>query len=141
MQLKWEHRDGNLVVTPNDQDRFVVKVGKAIEILRQYNRQEQFEKQFDLLIKELVAWLEAHKGRWHRAFLTSGESILRFIVVRQQVKFESDLTDALSDLGVKIANDTDLELIRLSTRALPLVSEEALQSFLDASFTIELNGN
>jgi hypothetical protein len=141
MQLTWEHKDGNIVVTPSNQDRFLIKIGRAIEILRQHQRQQQFEKQFDLLLKELASWLEKHEGRWSRAFLTAGESTLRFIVVRGQVKFESDLTDALSDLGVEVANDPDLELIQLSTRALPLVTEEALQSFLDASFTIEFHGD
>lgn len=140
MQLNWEEKDGNIVVTPSDQDRFLIKVGKAIEILRQHQRQEQFGKQFDLLLKQLASWLEQYKGRWNRAFLTAGESILRFIVVRAQVEFESDLTDALSDLGIAIANDPDLDMIKLSARALPLVPEESFRSFLDDSFAIEFHG-
>ncbi|HVA50777.1 MAG TPA: hypothetical protein VNH11_30815 [Pirellulales bacterium] len=141
MQLKWEQRDGNLVVTPNDQDRFMVKIGKAIEILRQNQHYEQFSKQFSVLVKRLACWLEEHGESWDRAFLTARESTLRFIVVRKQVEFQDEITDALSDLGVEIANDPDLDLIKLSTRALPLVSNESLQSFLDHSFTIEFNGD
>lgn len=141
MQLTWTQRDGNLVVTPSDQDRFMVKVGKAIEILRQYQREDQFANQFNLLVKRLAAWLDQHAGRWQRAFLTAGESALRFIVMRRQARFEEEITDALSDLGVEIANDPDFSLIKLNTRALPLASNEALQSFLDSSFTIEFNGD
>lgn len=140
-QLHWQQREGVIVVTPSDQDRFVVKVGKAIELLRQHDRQENFKSQFNLLIKELASWLGKHSGRWERAFLTAGENTLRFIVVRKQVKCEGDLTDSLSDLGVEIANDPDLDLIKLTTRALPLVANEELQSFLDPSLTIELNGD
>ena len=140
IQLSWEQQDGNLVVTPDDQDRFMVKVGKAIEVLRQHERERQFRKQFTLLVKQLATWLGEHPGSWERAFLTAGESTLRFIVVRKQVKFQSEITDALSDLGVRIANDPDLDLIKLSARALPSVSDEALQSFLDTSLMIEFNG-
>lgn len=141
MQLTWKQRGGSIVVTPSDQDRFMVKIGKAIEILRLHQREEQFSNQFNLLLKRLACWLEDHAGTWDRAFLTAGESTLRFIVVRKRVKFDEEITDALSDLGVGIANDPDLDLIKLSTRALPLASNEAIQSFLDCSFTIELNGD
>lgn len=137
IQLSWEHKDGDIVVTPSNHDRFLIKVGRAIELLRQHQREEQFEKQFQLLQKQLVRWLERHQGQWHQAFLTAGESTLRFIVVRRAARFDADLTDALSDLGVEIANDPDLDLIKLATRALPMASEEAVQSFLDPSFTIE----
>jgi hypothetical protein len=140
-QLKWEHRDGDLLITPSDQDRFMVKIGKAIEILRQYERHKQFENQFNVLLKRLASWLDSHQDQWERAFLTAGESTLRFIVVRKQVRFQPEITDALSGLGIEIANDPDLDLIQLSTRALPLASEESLQSFLDSSFTIEFDGD
>lgn len=141
MQLTWKQRDGSLVVTPSDQDRFMVKIGKAIEILRLHQRAEQFSSQFNLLLKRLAQWLEERAGTWERAFLTAGESTLRFIVVRKQVRVDEETTDALSDLGVEIANDPDFDLIKLSTRALPLASNEALESFLDSSFTIEFNGD
>lgn len=140
LQLNWEQRDGNIVVTPNYQDRFMVKVGRAIEILRQHQKRESLENQFKVLVKRLATWLEEHSNGWERAFLTAGESTLRFIVVRNQVKFQGELTDALSDLGAEIANDPDLDLIRISARALPLASGESIQSFLDPSFTIEFNG-
>lgn len=140
VQLKWEHRDGNLVITPSDESRFCVKIGKAIEILRQHEHQSQFPNQFQVLLERLATWLEAHLKYWERAFLTAGESSLRFIVVRKQVRFEPEITDALSALGIEIANDPDLNLIQLSTRALPLASDESIQSFLDCSFTFEFNG-
>jgi hypothetical protein len=140
IQLKWEQKDGTIVVTPNDQDRYLVKVGKAIEILRQHEREQQFGRQFSVLNKRLAAWLEEHSDKCARAFLTAGESTLRFIVVRKEVRFDSEITDALSELGVEIANDPDLNLIKVATRALPFASDEALQSFLDTEFLIEFNG-
>jgi hypothetical protein len=140
IQLKWEQRDGAIVVTPSDQDRFLVKVGKAIEILRQHEREQQFGRQFSVLMNRLAAWLKEHSEKCARAFLTAGESTLRFIVVRKAVQFDGEITDALSALGVEIANDPDLNLIKLSTRALPLASNEALQSFLDSDFLIEFHG-
>lgn len=140
LRIWLDHKDheGKIVVTPSDGDRFVVKIGKAIELLRQRDR-TQFDDQFKLLMRQLGAWLKEHKN-WSRALITGGEGVLRFIVVRKDVTADDEMTDALSDLDFEIANDPDLNLIKLNATALPRVSDEALQSFLDPSFSLEYAG-
>lgn len=133
--LDYRDTEGQLVVTPSDGDRFVVKIGKAIELLRQHDR-SQFDDQFRLLLRQLGEWLNRN-DHWHRALLTGGEGVLRFIVVRDEVAADDAITDALSDLDQEIANDPDLNLIKLNATALPLVSDEALQSFVDPSLVLE----
>jgi hypothetical protein len=140
IRLHWENHDGDILVTPSDNDRFVIKVGQAIQILRQQERQSQFEKQFQLLVKRLAQWLSEHPDTG-RPFLTAGEGVLRFVVMRNTVKCDDTITDALSDLEMDIANDGDLGLIKVNTTALPLVSEEGLQSFLDSDFCMEFYGD
>jgi len=140
IRLNWANQNGDILVTPSDENRFCVKVGKAIEILRQHDRESQFGKQFSVLVKRLAEWINDN-GRGSRAFLTAGEGVLRFVVMRNEVRYDEEITDALSDLELEIANDQDLALIKVNTTALPLVSEEALQSFLDCDFCMEYNGN
>ena len=140
IRLNWANQNGDILVTPSDSDRFCVKVGKAIEILRQHDRESQFGRQFTLLVKRLAEWLDAN-AKWSRAFLTAGEGRLRFVVMRSEVLHDDETTDALSDLELEIANDQDLALIKVNTTALPLVCEDALQSFLDSDFCMEYNGD
>ncbi len=141
IQLNWELRDGHVVVTPSDGDRFIVKVDKAIEILRRNQVQrEQFKSQFKLLTRQLAHWISQHREKVDQAYLTAGEQCLRFIVVRHQVRFDADLTDDLSELSYRIANDSDLDMIKLNARALPLADREDISSFLDEEFIIPFHG-
>jgi hypothetical protein len=137
VRLDWTNRDGNIVITPSDKDRFVLKVGAAIEILRRHSQVDRTQQQFSLLLKRLAQWLDDHQSSWETAFLTSGEGVLRFIVVRKTARFDEATSDALSALELDIARDPDLDLVKLTTTALPSVGEESLRSFLDPAFTLK----
>src|SRR6266700_282271 len=77
--LDWTNDDGNILITPSDESRFIIKVGAAIEILRRHSQEKQAEKQFRLLVGRLALWLDEHGTVWDRAFLTAGEATLRFV--------------------------------------------------------------
>jgi hypothetical protein len=133
-------KDGLVTVTPRDQDRFVIKVRRAIEILRQAARAEQFERQFTLLLRILAQWLE-ERTDIERAYLTHREGALAFVVVRNSSESDEECADALSDLDFRIANDPDLDLIKMDAIALPLASDSTVSSFLDPSFVFEYIGH
>jgi hypothetical protein len=135
--LDWTNDDGNILITPSDESRFVIKVGAAIEILRRHSQEKQAEKQFHLLVGRLALWLDDHNAVWDRAFLTAGEATLRFVVVRKASRYDEEASDSLSDLELDLARDEDLTLIKVTTTALPNASDEALKSFLDPEFTLE----
>jgi hypothetical protein len=140
LQLDWAMKDGMVTVTPKDQDRFSIKVGKAIEILRQADSAEQFTRQFNLLVRTLAGWI---KGRNDvaRAYLTHHNGALAFVVVRDSREYDDGFEDALSDLDFEIANDADLNLIKMDAIGLPLAPIEAVSSFLDQDFTLEYIGH
>ena len=135
VQLDWAEKDGLVVVTPSDGDRFGIKVQRAIEILQQAARAEEFGHQFNLLLRVLAEWL---KGRTDvdRAYLTQRDGALAFVVIRSSCEYDDGFEDALSDLDYSIANDTDLNLIKMNALGLPLASDGAVGSFLDESFTL-----
>ena len=136
VQLRWDTRDGLLTVTPEDEDRFSIKVGRAIELLQQANRAEEFQQQFTLLLRLLAQWLQ-DRSDTERAFLTQRDGALAFVVVRASSEYDDDFEDALSDLDFGIANDADLNLVTLDAIGLPLASDSAVSSFLDPTFTLE----
>ena len=136
VQLRWDMKDGLVVVTPEDQDRFVIKLRRAIEMLQQGDHADKFSHQFSLLLRLLAEWL-TDRSDIERAFLTYRDGSLSFVVVRSLCKYDDDFEDALSDLDFDIASDADLNLIKMDAIALPPASETALRSFLDPEFTFE----
>lgn len=132
LPLEWSEQDGQIVVTTRDGDRFIIKLNRAIEILRVADK-DQFPKQFHLLSRVLAEWIRDHSGI-RAAYLTVRDGALAFIVVRDMCEYDEDFEDALSALDLAVANDPDLNLIKLNTVALPAASQDAVSSFLDPEF-------
>ncbi len=116
-------------VDMKDGDKFFIAVGEAARALKMYNRMEQFEGQFRELVQILINWSRDHKDKIHTAMLASRDRDLLFFVVQKNVEFDSDLTDALTDLDISIANNKNLELINLEVLAVPYVTPDAYSAF------------
>ena len=136
VQLDWSMEGGNVVITPRDQDRFIIKVQRAIEILQQANNVGNFQRQFNLLLRILGEWLRIRDDIAH-AYITLRDGALAFVVVRSSCEYDDDFEDNLSNLDYQIANDPDLDLIKMDAIALPLASEDAIYSFIDQDFVLE----
>lgn len=130
VELDWFADDDVVHVTPRDQQRFEIQKDRAIEILQRAREADQFQQQFSLLLNRLAGWLSRH-NQIARALVTLQDGTLVFVVVRTYAKYDEQFEDELSELDFEIANDRDLDLIRLKTLALPNVSDSALRSFLD----------
>ncbi len=137
LHLKWDEKDRTIVVVPEDQDRYVVKVGRVIELLGLASRADRFQQQLTLLQRELAGWLQNTDGI-KQAFLTLRDGALLFVVIRNQPVYDESFENSLSDLDFRIANDPDLELIEMNVIALPPLSRSSLDSFLDPVFILEL---
>ena len=140
LRLHWDMRDQLLVIVPEDEDRFGIKVGRAIEILQEASRAEEFRSQFGLLLRILAEWLR-QRTDIGRAYLTHRDGALAFVVIRKSSRYDGGFEDALSDLDYEIANDTDLNLIKMDAIGLPCVSDTAASSFLDPGFALEFAGH
>jgi hypothetical protein len=138
--LDWESADGLVTVTPKDQDRFSIKVRRAIEILQQTQRAEEFARQFNLLLRMLAEWLQG-RSDVERAYLTHRDGALAFVVMRAFCEYDDAFEDSLSEVDYQIANDADLNLIKMDAVGLPLASDNAVSSFLDPNFTLEYVGH
>jgi hypothetical protein len=136
VQLDWAMKDGAITVTPRDQDRFIIKVDRAIEILQQATQAEKFKLQFNLLLRVLQEWINT-RNDISRAYITQRDGALAFVVVRSSCEYDDDFEDDLSSIDYRIANDHDLDLIKMDAIALPLASESAVYSFIDPEFVLE----
>ncbi len=133
IELDWFAVDGDevVVVTPRDLKRFEVQIDRAIEILQLVKEADRFNKQFKLLLDKLASWLKLHTDKVAFAHMTLQDGTLAFVVVRRKATYDESLQDDLADLDIEVANDGDLDLIKMSTLALPNVGEPSILSFLD----------
>jgi len=138
-QLRW-NGEGVVIVTPEDSDRFGVKLHRAIEVLQQADHADEFKRQFNLLLCVLAGWLK-DRSDIDRAFLTHRDGVLAFVVVRASCEYDDDFEDALSSLDFSVANDADLDRIKMDAITLPPASDSAIRSFLAPGFVIEYIGN
>lgn len=135
LQLSWVDTDGVVTLTPEDEDRFSMKVKRVIAACQSAAREDAFRSQLDFLLNRLGRWLK-DRPQVADAFLTLRDAQLLFLVVRERVEYDAEFEDALSALDVEISRDVDLELIRMNTMALPRVSLQAVDSFADVQFCL-----
>ena len=140
VELDW-FADGDVVsVTPRNQERFEIQKDRAIQVLQMAREAEQFQRQFNLLLKRLAEWIRSQRADIDKAFVTLQDGTLAFVVVRKEAAYDEDFQDALADVDIEVANDRDLDLITLKTLALPNISSESLRSFLDERLVLSYHG-
>jgi hypothetical protein len=137
VEIDWFDNNDAIVVTPRNQKRFTIQKDRAIEALRLVKDAERFTPQFDLLLEKLALWVKERANDIRAAIVTLQDNSLVFVVMQSSIPYDEQLQDALADLDFVIAQDTDLDLIRLRTVMLPLVDNDALGSFLDPRMVLQ----
>lgn len=137
IQLQYCEKDRKVVVTPSDNDRFVLSVEEAAMACRSMKQLLVFNDQFEHLLSHLAQWMEDHKSKIKKAFVTVRDAGLMFLLVQNQVRFDGEFEDILSDLDIEIAQNPEYSLIHLSVLALPNCSQEGYESFLSPTYTLE----
>ena len=136
VELDW-YADNDIVhVIPRNQKRFDIQKDRAIQILQRESNKDQFHQQFSLLLDRLAEWIRVHQDKIAHAILTLHEGSLAFVVVHKTARYDEHFQDDLADLDVNIANDPDLDILKMKTLALPHVTGEALRSFLDTRLVL-----
>jgi len=135
LQLDWSDREGTVTISPEDDDRFNMKVERVIQACQSAARSDSFRQQLEFLFRRLSRWLNS-RGEIKASYLTLRDGCLLFLVIKNQAEYDEAFEDALSDLDFDIARDVDLTLFRMNAMALPPFSEQSVQSFLDPNFTL-----
>lgn len=141
VELDWHAENDVIHVIPRNQKRFEIQKDRAIEILQRAKDAERFHQQFSLLLDRLAEWVRGHESEIAQAIITLQDDRLTFVVVRNKALYDEQFQDDLADVDCDIANDPDLDLIKLKTLALPIVGGEALRSFLDERLVLVYYGN
>ena len=141
VELDWFAPGETVEVAPRDQKRFAIQKDRAIRILQLERSQEtQLTLQLSLLQDQLGAWLREHESEVEMAYLTLRDSQFLFLAISRTPSCSDELEDSVSELDFGIANDPDLNLVRLNALVLPPVSMDSLGSFLNKQFIMVFRG-
>ncbi len=127
-----------VLVCPEDEDRFLLTVQEAIQACRAHKPQDRaaIDKGFNLLKDRLGQWAYRHRDQIHKAFLTIRDAGLLFLVVGKQRHRDNSLEDDLTDLDLDVARTEDLEMIPLSVLAIPRCNQSSYRSFINPSLSL-----
>lgn len=130
LQLDWRQQNRRIVVTPEDEDRYILTVQEAIRSCRVAEQSVLFDRQFRTLRDHLATWIRDNLPKIGRAFLTVHDGEWLFLVLTRLPKCDERFEEELTKLDLEVAQDRRFHLLRFNVLALPDVSEQALRSFI-----------
>ncbi|WP_145944510.1 hypothetical protein [Fuerstiella marisgermanici] len=136
--VDWYSEHETIQVFGRNQSRFEIQKDRAIEALQVAKQREQFDKQLNLLIGKTFEWLVSGVSGVESIYLTLRDSRLMLVVIAEVAECQDDLEDSVTEFDITVAEDSDLDLIRMNSMVLPNASDEALNSFFDERFLLSL---
>jgi hypothetical protein len=139
IRLDYRVRSGaQVVITPRDEDRFVLSIRDAAEACARGRDMVRFEQRLrQVVLPRLAQWLRKHDDEISAAYLTVRDGGMLFVVVRKAARYDADFADALTDLDTEMAAEPQADLVPLEVLALPNVTREGAESFLNPEWTME----
>ncbi len=138
IRLRYSEKDHRVFIETATTDRFVLTVEEAIEACRIYDEQKSlFKAQYDKLLSLLGEWAYCHRSKIRNAFLTVRNTRLLFLVVMKRKTYDEELERELTELDLKIVQESDFSEIPLSVQALPYCNETGYDSFCKPGWTLE----
>jgi len=139
IQLDVQNVGGHVTVTPDNGDRFSLRVGEAISACLRLKADEQAQERFRLLIKRLGTWVLEHASEVRDAYVTTRDGALCFLVVHSVPAYNEAFQDALADLDIELARDPDIRF-PIEVMSVPPISEKSMQSFLSPELQLRFGG-
>lgn len=118
------------VVIDDEGGKLVTTVAAAIDACKAAGKEQEFWRQFSEMQDKLSRWLVSQRDLIEEAYITVRDSAILFLAVQKSPAFNPDLEDSLTGIDLQIAQDKDLDLIRLNVLAIPKVSKPAVDSLL-----------
>lgn len=128
-----------VVVTPEDEDRFMTTSAEAAYACRQAQDMLQWKNEFDRLLTHLHDWCREKKGEVARTYMAPSDGGLKVFILTKGPDYRFDFDDAISGLDIEVANRfgrCPTEVIHM-----PETPVSSLTSFFDQSKAWQIYGD
>lgn len=137
--VRLNFQDGQVIVTPEDQDIFFISAEKATEACKDLIRNEERVKRFtDGVILPLQQWSKTHKDQIHACYLAFPESaVLLVYMIGSSEQYDFALTEELS----KLASDFEERGWSVQAAQIPRCPDEDLPAFFNPQSALLVYGS
>jgi hypothetical protein len=133
--IRLSHDGGNVVVEPQDEDRFVITAQSAVKACQdsQYIKQaiQRFKREF---LQPVYEWCRAHAGAVGACYVPVPMAYTQVFVVGTSPKYDFRLGDELAALELKLADAG----WRVQVLQIPASDEEDLRTYFNTEGAIEV---
>jgi hypothetical protein len=138
--IQLHYTGGQVVVTPEDQDRFVLGVSQAITACQNEVAGRRFLEQFkNQLLHELCKWCVKHGDRVQSCYLPfpiGGECIKVFVVTKSPI-FDFVLSDAIAQLEIDLdGQNWPCDILQIAAE-----TPEEFLAFFDPQYSLQVYGD
>lgn len=137
VEVDWFDETEVIDVNPRDKQRFQIQKDRAIALLQLATNADA---QLGLLLRKLAEWMRSNSASVTTAYLTLRDGRFSFVVISKTPQCDDALEDAVSNIDFEIANDPDLDVVRMNAIVLPPASSTAISSFIDPRFQLQYRG-
>lgn len=96
---------GKVVVTPEDEDRFVLTAQHAVTACQNHHRQDEAVKSFKIeFLGPLIDWCKRHADRVRACYIPVPLGYVQVFIVGSSYQYDFDLGRAISRLELELAD-------------------------------------
>lgn len=133
--IRLSHADGNVIVEPEDEDRFVMTAQSAVKACPDSQRWEEairtFKREF---LQPLIDWCARHGDRVQSCYIPVPVGHIQVFLVGTSPKYDFDLGRELAALELQLADRG----WRVNVLQLPASAAEELQTYFNTEGAIEV---
>ena len=138
IRLHFQDVETQIVVTPDDNDRFVTTSSEAAQACKMAQDALRWKPEFEALLKHIHDWCAEHTERVARAFLSFSSDGLKLFLLTHGSSYRFDFDDAVSEFDLEL--DKKFPNCPGEVMQLPETPVESLTSFFDPAKAFQLHG-
>lgn len=138
VHLKAEHGDRPVVITTEQEDRFVMSCASAIEACKRHQSDKIVGSDVVKLIAHCRAWAAERSERISAAYIGPHESKITVFVVPSEPGFDFDLAEEVAALSHDLSRT--FQAVWSDALEVPGGDEDCLNSFIDFDSVLPIHG-
>ena len=133
--IRLSHTNGNVVVEPEDEDRFVMTAQSAVQACQDTHRHEEAIRTFKKeILQPLIEWCDSHSSQVQACYIPVPVGHIEVFMVGRSSAYDFDLGRALSELELRIAETG----WRVNVLQLPAAASEDIQTYFNTEGALEV---
>jgi hypothetical protein len=138
VQLKAEHGSRQVVITTEQEDRFVMSCANAVEACLRHKSEKIVRSDIEKMIAHSRAWSAERGERISAAFIGPHESKITVFVVPKSEGFDFDLAEEVAELAHDLSRT--YQAVWSDALEVPGGDDESLRTFIDFETVIPIYG-